>query len=87
MRCLSQKSFSQSLFHPSLKTTATKTKPECATNHKEKVLLMIVAVAANVPPQHAAVFGDLRFDRAQPAPIKRHQKPLSELISKCQTTF
>jgi len=48
LRCLSQKSFSQGVFHPSLKTTATKTKPECATDHKQKVLPMIVAVAANV---------------------------------------
>jgi hypothetical protein len=38
-------------------------------------------LAPNVPPQHAAVFGELRFDIAQPMPIKRHQKPLSELFS------
>jgi hypothetical protein len=27
-------------------------------------------IAANVPPQHAAVFGEARFDIAQPSPIK-----------------
>jgi hypothetical protein len=50
-----RKVFHKASLHPSLKTTATKTKPECATDHKQKVLPMIVAVAANVSPNNAGL--------------------------------